>query len=226
MSEGPRVGEPRPVYRTAQGDVEESVLERVQIQFPPYFERFLDERDQRLAAELRRLEAAIERNSQDIARVMREMDLRFAGVDRQFAEMRAEMAQAYQALRAEMAEGQQSLRAEMERRFTEVDRRFAEVDRRFAEMVEAQQSLRAEMERRFTEVDRRFAEVDRRFAEMRAEIDHRFAEVERRIADLSEGQKALRAEVRSHFYWTMGLLFPLVISVVLIMIRLFFGGIP
>jgi len=194
MSEGPRVGEPRPVYRTAQGDVEESVLERVQIQFPPYFERFLDERDQRLAAELRRLEAAIERNSQDIARVMREMDLRFAGVDRQFAEMRAEMAQAYQALRAEMAEGQQSLRAEMERRFTEVDRRFAE--------------------------------VDRRFAEMRAEIDHRFAEVERRIADLSEGQKALRAEVRSHFYWTMGLLFPLVISVVLMMIRLFFGGIP
>jgi len=82
------------------------------------------------------------------------------------------------------------------------------------------------MERRFTEVDRRFAEVDRRFAEMRAEIDHRFAEVERRIADLSEGQKALRAEVRSHFYWTMGLLFPLVISVVLMMIRLFFGGVP
>jgi uncharacterized membrane-anchored protein YhcB (DUF1043 family) len=205
MSEGPRVGEPRPVYRTAQGDVEESVLERVQIQFPPYFERFLDERDQRLAAELRRLEAAIERNSQDIARVMREMDLRFAGVDRQFAEMRAEMAQAYQALRAEMAQAYQALRAEM---------------------AEGQQSLRAEMERRFTEVDRRFAEVDRRFAEMRAEIDHRFAEVERRIADLSEGQKALRAEVRSHFYWTMGLLFPLVISVVLMMIRLFFGGIP
>ena len=194
MSEGPRVGEPRPVYRTAQGDVEESVLERVQIQFPPYFERFLDERDQRLAAELRRLEAAIERNSQDIARVMREMDLRFAGIDRQFAEMRAEMAQAYQSLRAEMAEGQQSLRAEMERRFTEVDRRFAE--------------------------------VDRHFAEMRAEIDHRFAEVERRIADLSEGQKALRAEMRSHFYWTMGLLFPLVISVVLMMIRLFFGSVP
>jgi len=187
MSEGPRVGEPRPVYRTAQGDVEESVLERVQIQFPPYFERFPDERDQRLAAELRRLEAAIERNSQDIARVMREMDLRFTGVDRQFAEMRAEMAQAYQSLRAEMAEGQQSLRAEMEQRFTEVDRRFAE---------------------------------------MRAEIDHRFAEVERRIADLSEGQKALRAEMRSHFYWTMGLLFPLMISVVLMMIRLFFGGGP
>jgi len=163
------------------------VLERVQIQFPPYFERFPDERDQRLAAELRRLEAAIERNSQDIARVMREMDLRFTGVDRQFAEMRAEMAQAYQSLRAEMAEGQQSLRAEMEQRFTEVDRRFAE---------------------------------------MRAEIDHRFAEVERRIADLSEGQKALRAEMRSHFYWTMGLLFPLMISVVLMMIRLFFGGGP
>jgi len=205
MSEGPRVGEPRPVYRTAQGDVEESVLERVQIQFPPYFERFLDERDQRLAAELRRLEAAIERNSQDIARVMREMDLRFAGIDRQFAEMRAEMAQAYQSLRAEMAQAYQSLRAEM---------------------AEGQQSLRAEMERRFTEVDRRFAEVDRHFAEMRAEIDHRFAEVERRIADLSEGQKALRAEMRSHFYWTMGLLFPLVISVVLMMIRLFFGSVP
>ncbi|MGB9776851.1 MAG: hypothetical protein ACPL7C_09970, partial [Anaerolineae bacterium] len=97
MSEEMKVGEPRPVYRT-QGDGEESVLERVQVQFPPYFERFLEERDQRIAAELRRLEAAVERNGQDIARVMREMDLRFTQMERRWAEV---------------AKGQEALRAEM-----------------------------------------------------------------------------------------------------------------
>ncbi len=57
-------------------------------------------------------------------------------------------------------------------------------------------------------------------------MERRFTEVERRMGELSEGQKALRAEMRSHFYWTMGLLFPLVVSVVLMMIRIFFGGTP
>ncbi len=215
MSEELKVGEPRPQYRASGSGPEESVLERVQIQFPPYFERFLDERDQRIAAEIHRLEAAVERNSQDIARVLREMDLRFDQVERRLAEMRAEVGQRF---------------GEIDRRFGEMERRLAEMqaetDHRFAEAAEARQSLRAEMERRFGEVDRRFGEVDRRFAEMQAEMNRRFAEVDRRFTELVEGQKSLRAEMRTHFYWTIGLLFPVVASVVAIVIRLFFGGTP
>ncbi len=176
MSEKPQVGEPRPTYRVSSGGPEESVLERVQIQFPPYFERFLDERDQRIAAEIRRLEAAVERNGQDIARVLRDMDFRFG----------------------------------------QVEHRFGEVDRRLDEM-------RAEMDRRFTEVR---AEMDRRFTEVRAEMDRRFAEVDHRLTELTEGQKSLRAEVRTHFYWTIGLLFPVIASVVAMVIRIFFYSAP
>ncbi|MCX8066549.1 MAG: hypothetical protein N3B68_01770, partial [Anaerolineae bacterium] len=63
------------------------------------------------------------------------------------------------------------------------------------------------------------AEMDRRFEEQRAEMDHRHAE-------LAEGLKSLRAEMRSHFRWTMGLLFPIVISVVAMLIQLFLNGAP
>lgn len=71
--------------------------------FPPYFDRFIEERDRRLIAELGRLEARIQNNA------VRIDDLR-QDVERRFAE----------------------LRQEMERRFDEVERRFSEAadDRR------------------------------------------------------------------------------------------------
>ncbi|MGB9888921.1 MAG: hypothetical protein ACPLTQ_04515, partial [Anaerolineae bacterium] len=82
----------------------------------------------------------------------------------------------------------------------------------------------------WSEMDHRFAEVrsemDRRFTEVRSEMELRFTEVDRRLTELTEAQKGLRAEVRNHFYWTMGLLFPLVISVIIMMVRLLVGGSP
>ena len=46
------------------------------MQLPPYFDRFLEERDRRIASELDRLEAAVKHNGAEIARVLREMDRR------------------------------------------------------------------------------------------------------------------------------------------------------
>jgi len=93
--------------------VEERMFEQLQVQFPPYFDRFLEERDRRLSSELDRLEGAIEHNGAEIARLLRETERRFAEareeMERRFAEAKGER----QALRAEV----QALRAEMHSQF-------------------------------------------------------------------------------------------------------------
>ena len=62
-------------------------------------------------------------------------------------------------------------------------------------------------------MDRRFAEVDRRFAEARAEREVLRAEIQ-----------ALRREMQTQFRWSIGLLLPIVGGIVLIIVRVFFGG--
>ena len=90
-----QVREPHAPYTvTTETMVGESMIEQFQVRFPPYFDRFLEERDRRVASELERLEAAVERNSTEIARVLREMNGRFIEVheemDRRFAEAQEE----------------------------------------------------------------------------------------------------------------------------------------
>lgn len=91
-----------PYAATAETTAGEGTIERLQVQFPPYFDRFLEERDRRVASELVRLEAAIEHNGTEIARLLREMDRRFtevrAGMEHRFAEAKKER----EVLRAEM----------------------------------------------------------------------------------------------------------------------------
>jgi hypothetical protein len=107
-----------PYAATAETAVEEHVLERVQ--FPPYFDRFLDERDRRVASELGRLEAAIEHNGAEISRSLMEMGHRFAEAKGERKTLRAEMERRFaeakgerKTLRVEM----QALRAEMHAQF-------------------------------------------------------------------------------------------------------------
>jgi len=107
-----------PYAATAETAVEEHILERVQ--FPPYFDRFLDERDRRVASELNRLEAAIEHNGAEISRSLMEMGHRFAEAKGERKTLRAEMGRRFaeakeerKALRVEM----QALRAEMHVQF-------------------------------------------------------------------------------------------------------------
>lgn len=165
------IREPRVVYGTViREEKGEQPAERLLIQFPPYFDRFLEERDRRLSSELGRLEAAIRQNTERIDWLAEEMDRRIS----------------------ELTE--------------EMDRRFANVDRRFSELAE-------EMDRRFADVDRCFEEVDRRFAEAKGERDVLRAEIQ-----------ALRQEMRTQFRWSIGLLLPIVGGIVLIIVRVFFGG--
>ncbi|MDW7991900.1 MAG: hypothetical protein RMK65_07170 [Anaerolineae bacterium] len=160
-SEEVKLGEARAPYIVGQ-ETEEEIRERIRIQFPPYFERFLDERDRRISAELRRIEEAVEQVRRDIARTSQDIEFRLNV------------------------------------------------------LMEFHRTLDAKVDRLSEELR---AEMDRRFEEQRAEMD-------RRHAELAEGLKSLRAEMRSHFRWTMGLLFPIVISVVAMLIQLFLNGAP
>jgi len=125
-----------PYAAAAETVVEEHVLE--QVQFPPYFDRFLDERDRRIASELNRLEAAIEHNGAEISRLLMDMGRRFGEAKGERKTLRAEMGRRL----VEAKEERKTLRAEMGRRFVE-----AKEERKAlrAEM----QALRAEMHTQF-----------------------------------------------------------------------------
>jgi len=138
-------------------------------QLPPYFERFIEERDRRITTEFKRLEAAIDRNAGEIARLIREME-------RRFAELKEEM------------------------------------ERRLAEAKAERKALREEMERRF--------------AELRGEMDRRFSEAKAEREALRREIQTLRAEMHAQFRWVIGLLFPLVIGMLIIIARVFFGWPP
>jgi len=145
-----QVREPRAPYTaTAETAIEERLLERLQVQFPPYFDRFLEERDRRLSSELERLEAAIEHNGAEIARLLKEMNRRFAEAKEDLESLRVEMDRRF----AETKESLESLRVEMDRRSAEAKESLeslrVEMDRRFAEAKEERDLLRAEMRSQF-----------------------------------------------------------------------------
>ncbi|MCX8067286.1 MAG: hypothetical protein N3B68_05635, partial [Anaerolineae bacterium] len=186
-SEEVKLGEARAPYIVGQ-ETEEEIRERIRIQFPPYFERFLDERDRRISAELRRIEEAVEQVRRDIARTSQDIEFRLnvlmefhrtldAKVDRLSEELRAEMDRRFEEQRVEMDRRFGEQRAEMDRRFGE---QRAEMDRRHTELAEGLKSLRAEMDRRFeeqrAEMDRRHTELAEGLKSLRAEMDRRFEE--------------------------------------------------
>jgi len=112
-----QVREPRVPY-TVTG--EETGVERPAVEIPPYFDRFLEERDRRIASEFSRLEAAITHNGTEIARLLREMERRFAEAKEEREALRTEMERRFaeakeerEALRTEM----RTLRAEMHAQF-------------------------------------------------------------------------------------------------------------
>ncbi len=69
-------------YTTAAIEIEEKAREQareiVQIQFPPYFERFLEERDRRFSSDLAHLRVEIQRIREELGVLRADMDRRFA----------------------------------------------------------------------------------------------------------------------------------------------------
>jgi len=76
-----------------------------EVQIPPYFDRYQEERDRRVQSELHRVEESIERNGRRIDELREDMDRRFG----------------------ELREG-------MGQRFDDTDRRFGDTDRRIDEL--------------------------------------------------------------------------------------------
>ena len=102
-----QIKEPVAPYTTAAIQIEEKATERAQevvrVQFPPYFERFLEERDRRFSSDLARLKV-------EIQHVREELGLLRADTERRFVEIREEMDRRF----AEAKEERKALREDME----------------------------------------------------------------------------------------------------------------
>jgi vacuolar-type H+-ATPase subunit I/STV1 len=105
-------------------------------------------------------------------------------------------------------------------RITQIDsslsNRITQVDRRIADLKES-------MDERFVQVDRRFADlkdsIDGRFVQFDKRMDERFARDKERIDNLQESVNKLGANIK----WTIGLFSPVIIGILAIIIKMFFG---
>ena len=111
-----QIKEPVAPYTTAAIQIEEKATERAQevvrVQFPPYFERFLEERDRRFSSDLARLKV-------EIQHVREELGLLRADTERHFVEIREEMGRRFAEAKEERERGFAEAKAERERGFVE-----------------------------------------------------------------------------------------------------------
>jgi len=111
-----QIKEPVAPYTTAAIQIEEKATERAQevvrVQFPPYFERFLEERDRRFSSDLARLKV-------EIQHVREELGLLRADTERRFVEIREEMDRRFAEAKAErkaLREDMETMRLRLEKR--------------------------------------------------------------------------------------------------------------
>jgi hypothetical protein len=86
-----------------------------------------------------------------------------------------------------------------------IDERFVQFEKRIDEHFVQIDGRFTEVDRRFIEVDRRFTEVDRRFTDLKESVDKRF----------DKSDATLR--------WIIGLFSPVIIGILAIIIKMFFG---
>ncbi len=139
-------------------------------EIPPYYDRFLEERDRRIAAELHELRSLVEINTQRIE------------------ELRADLLRGLAEAREERLRGFEEAREERQR-----------------DLEEARE------------------ERQRGFEEAREERQRGFKEARADRQSLHERLDRLERKADTNFRWTIGLLMPIVIGVLVIIARSFFG---
>jgi len=135
-----QIKEPVAPYTTAAIQIEEKATERAQevvrVQFPPYFERFLEERDRRFSSDLARLKV-------EIQHVREELGLLRADTERHFVEIREEMGRRFAEAKEERGRGFAEAKEERGHGFAEAKE---ERERGFAEAKAERKALREDME--------------------------------------------------------------------------------
>ena len=167
-----------------------------ELQVPLYYDRFLDERDRRVAAELHELRSIVEINAHRIEELR--MDLL-----RGLAAAQDERLRGFEEAQEERLHGFKEMRGEYLRGFEEAR----------DERVRGFEEARDERVRGFGEAQ---GEYLRGFEEARDERVRGFEEVRERLNRLER-----KADV--NFRWTIGLLMPLVIGILVIIVRSFLG---
>ena len=178
-----------------------------ELQVPLYYDRFLDERDRRVAAELHELRSIVEINAHRIEELR--MDLL-----RGLAAAQDERLRGFEEAQEERLHGFKEMRGEYLRGFEEArDERVRGFEEARDERVRGFEEARDERVRGFGEAQ---GEYLRGFEEARDERVRGFEEVRERLNRLER-----KADV--NFRWTIGLLMPLVIGILVIIVRSFLG---
>ena len=177
MAEEKEVGEPREAYVT---------------EVPLYYDRFIEERDRRIAAELHELRSLVEVNTQRIEELRVDLlgGLAVAKEDRLrgFGEARQQRQRGFEGAREERLRGFEEARQE-----------------RLCGLEEAKE------------------ERQRGFEEARQERLRGFEEARADRQLLHERLDRLERKVDVNFRWTIGLLMPIVVGILVIIARSFFG---
>ena len=189
-----------------------------ELQVPLYYDRFLDERDRRVAAELHELRSIVEINAHRIEELRMDLlrglaaaqDERLRGFEeardervRGFEEAQGEYLRGFEEAQEERLHGFKEMRGEYLRGFEEAR----------DERVRGFEEARDERVRGFGEAQ---GEYLRGFEEARDERVRGFEEVRECLNRLER-----KADV--NFRWTIGLLMPLVIGILVIIVRSFLG---
>jgi len=85
------------------------------------------------------------------------------------------------------------------------------------------QRIREELGVLRADMDRRFAEAKEERESLRAEMDRRFVEAKEERKSLREDILRLEQRMDTHLRWILGLLFSVILGILAIIFRVFFG---
>ncbi|MEW6621112.1 MAG: hypothetical protein AB1422_17570 [bacterium] len=153
---------------------------------PPYYDRYLDEREKRFVTEIEAMRSEIRRNTQQLETIIaintQRLDARIDGLHTRIDETNKRI---------------DELKEYVIMRFDETDKRIDGLDK----------SVNA----RIDGLDKRIEGLDQRLSARIDGLDKRIDGLDQRLNARIDN---LTKKVDSHFYWTMGLFAPLVISVI------------
>jgi hypothetical protein len=199
LAEEKEVGEPREAYVT---------------EVPLYYDRFIEERDRRIAVELHELRSLVEVNTQRIEELRVDLlgGLAVAKEDRLrgFGEARQQRQRGFEGAREERLRGFEEARQQRQRGFEGARE----------EQLRGFEEARQE---RLCGLEEAKEERQRGFEEARQERLRGFEEARADRQLLHERLDRLERKVDVNFRWTIGLLMPIVVGILVIIARSFFG---
>ncbi|MDI6735874.1 MAG: hypothetical protein QME42_06730 [bacterium] len=162
-----------------------AILHKQEEIIPPYYDRYLDEREKRFVTEIGNMRSDIRLNTQRL-------------------DNRIDDLKEYVVLR-----------------FDETNKRIDETNKRIDDLKEYVILRFDETNKRIDETNKRIDETNKRIDGLDKSLNARIDETNKRIDNLRD---SLSKKIDHHFYWTIALFAPLILSVIAGMITILFRG--